>query len=116
MQIKGNQLSEVMTSASCEAIDLISSLCSWDPCKRPKATEILKHTFFQGCSYIPPPVRPKATGLPKTPPCVGSKGTSENNVARRYSTGTLSTMKSHSNTSVKSNGLSKTGNVYYLFY
>jgi hypothetical protein len=40
---------------------------------------------------------------------VGSKGNSENSVARRFSTGTLSTMKSHSNASAKLNGLSKTG-------
>ncbi|CAN6253640.1 unnamed protein product [Urochloa humidicola] len=108
-QVKGNQLSEVMTSASSEAVDLISSLCTWDPCKRPKATEVLQHTFFQGCTYVPPPVRPKASALPKTPPCVGAKGASENNVARRYSTGTLSTMKSHSTASTKLNTLSKTG-------
>jgi len=106
-QIKGNQLSEVMKSASSEAIDLISSLCSWDPCKRPKVTVVLQHTFFQGCTYIPPPVRPKV--LPKTPPCVGTKGVSENNVARRFSTGTLSTMKSHSSAPTKLSTLSKTG-------
>ncbi|KAK3158831.1 hypothetical protein QOZ80_2AG0142210 [Eleusine coracana subsp. coracana] len=106
-QIKGNQLSEVMTSSSSEAIDLISSLCTWDPCKRPKATEVLQHAFFQGCTYVPPPVRPKVGGPPKTPPGVGAKGISEHNVARRFSTGTLSTMKS--NASVKSNTVSKTG-------
>uniref|UniRef100_A0A0D9VJW3 Protein kinase domain-containing protein n=3 Tax=Leersia perrieri TaxID=77586 RepID=A0A0D9VJW3_9ORYZ len=68
-QIRGNQLAEVMASVSSEAVDLISSLCSWDPCKRPKAAEVLKHTFFKGCTFVPPPVRPKASGLPKTPPC-----------------------------------------------
>uniref|UniRef100_A0A453PCI6 Protein kinase domain-containing protein n=1 Tax=Aegilops tauschii subsp. strangulata TaxID=200361 RepID=A0A453PCI6_AEGTS len=46
-QIRGNQLSEVMKSASSEAVDLISSLCSWDPCKRPKAAEVLQHAFFK---------------------------------------------------------------------
>lgn len=106
-QIKGNQLSEVMKSASSDAVDLISSLCSWDPCKRPKATEVLQHTFFHGC--VPLTIRPKASALPKTPPCVGAKGISENSVARRFSTGTLSTMKSNSNASSKLNGLSKTG-------
>ncbi|GJN21954.1 hypothetical protein PR202_gb09478 [Eleusine coracana subsp. coracana] len=106
-QVKGNQLSEVMTSASSEAIDLISSLCTWDPCKRPNATEVLQHAFFQGCTYVPPPVRPKVGGPPKTPPGVGAKGISEHSVARRFSTGTLSAMKS--NASVKSNALSKTG-------
>ncbi|ONM62520.1 Serine/threonine-protein kinase MHK [Zea mays] len=108
-QTKGSQLSEVMTTASSEAIDLISSLCSWDPSKRPKATEVLQHTFFQGCTCVPLPVRRKASSLPKTPPCVGSKRISENSVARRFSTGTLSTMKSHSNAPAKSNGLSRTG-------
>uniref|UniRef100_A0A8R7UXY7 Protein kinase domain-containing protein n=1 Tax=Triticum urartu TaxID=4572 RepID=A0A8R7UXY7_TRIUA len=46
-QIRGSQLSEVMKSASSEAVDLISSLCSWDPCKRPKAAEVLQHAFFK---------------------------------------------------------------------
>ncbi|KAL5208803.1 hypothetical protein ABZP36_033238 [Zizania latifolia] len=108
-QVRGSQLSEVMTSASSEAIDLISSLCSWDPFKRPKAAEVLQHTFFQGCTYVPPTVRTKVAGLPKTPPCVGVKRVSEHNIARRYSTGTLSSNKPPSNTSIKSNGLSKTG-------
>jgi protein kinase len=40
---------------------------------------------------------------------VGTKGVSENNVARRFSTGTLSTMKSHSSAPTKLNSLSKTG-------
>ncbi|KAG8071996.1 hypothetical protein GUJ93_ZPchr0006g40996 [Zizania palustris] len=108
-QVRSSQLSEVMASASSEAIDLISSLCTWDPCKRPKAAEVLHHTFFQGCTYVPPTVRTKVAGLPKTPPCVGVKGVLEHNIARRYSTGTLSTTKPPSNASVKSNGLSKTG-------
>ena len=45
---------------------------------------------------------------------VGTKGVSENNVARRFSTGTLSTMKSHSSAPTKLNSLSKTGNIPYL--
>uniref|UniRef100_A0A0D9YWY3 Protein kinase domain-containing protein n=1 Tax=Oryza glumipatula TaxID=40148 RepID=A0A0D9YWY3_9ORYZ len=108
-QVSGNQLAEVMTSVSSEAVDLISSLCSWDPCKRPKAAEVLQHTFFQGCTFVPPTVRSKAGVLPKTPPCVGVKGVSEHGMPRRYSTGTLSTTKPHSNASLKSSGLSKTG-------
>lgn len=108
-QVSGNQLAEVMTSVSSEAVDLISSLCSWDPFKRPKAAEVLQHTFFQGCTFVPPTVRSKAGVLPKTPPCVGVKGVSEHGMPRRYSTGTLSTTKPHSNASLKSSGLSKTG-------
>uniref|UniRef100_A0A0E0K409 Protein kinase domain-containing protein n=1 Tax=Oryza punctata TaxID=4537 RepID=A0A0E0K409_ORYPU len=108
-QVRGNQLAEVMTSVSSEAVDLISSLCSWDPCKRPKAAEVLQHTFFQGCTFVPPTVRSKAGVLPKTPPCVGVKGVSEHGMARRYSTGTLSTTKPPSNASLKSSGLSRTG-------
>uniref|UniRef100_A0A0D9VMG4 Protein kinase domain-containing protein n=1 Tax=Leersia perrieri TaxID=77586 RepID=A0A0D9VMG4_9ORYZ len=107
-QVRGNQLADVMTSVSSEAVDLISSLCSWDPCKRPKAAEVLQHTFFKDCTFVPPPVRPKASRLPKTPPCVGIKGVSEHGMARRYSTGTLSTTKPLKAASAKSNALSKT--------
>ncbi|KAI3954070.1 hypothetical protein MKW98_017894 [Papaver atlanticum] len=39
-------LSKMIPSASCEAIDLIKSLCSWDPKKRPTAMEALQHPFF----------------------------------------------------------------------
>lgn len=46
---------------------------------------------------------------------VGVKGVSEHYIARRYSTGTLSTTKPPSNASVKSNGLSKTGNIFFCF-
>ncbi|KAM3243085.1 hypothetical protein ACQJBY_055203 [Aegilops geniculata] len=107
-QIRGNQLSEVMKSASSEAVDLISSLCSWDPCKRPKAAEVLQHAFFKDCTYVPAAVRPKAAGPPKTPPGVGVRGVS-GHIARRYSTGALSTSKPAANISIKPSSLSKIG-------
>ncbi|KAM7270034.1 hypothetical protein ACFE04_029248 [Oxalis oulophora] len=42
----GVSLSEVIPSASKDAIDLIQSLLSWDPSKRPTALEALQHPFF----------------------------------------------------------------------
>ncbi|KAL3568811.1 hypothetical protein D5086_028701 [Populus alba] len=50
----GVQLSVLIPSASEEAIDLISMLCSWNPCNRPTAEEALKHPFFRNGHYIPP--------------------------------------------------------------
>ncbi|KAH9727339.1 protein kinase domain-containing protein [Citrus sinensis] len=40
-----------------DAINLIESLCSWDPCKRPTAAEALQHLFFKRCLYAPPHIR-----------------------------------------------------------
>ncbi|KAL6979973.1 cyclin-dependent kinase [Sarracenia purpurea var. burkii] len=56
-----------MPFASVNAIDLVSSLCSWDPCKRPTALEALQHPFFQSCFYIPPSLRCKSA-VARTPP------------------------------------------------
>ncbi|KAI3920602.1 hypothetical protein MKW98_020503 [Papaver atlanticum] len=39
-------LSTMIPSASLEAIDLIKSLCSWDPKMRPTAMEALQHPYF----------------------------------------------------------------------
>ncbi|KAI3904877.1 hypothetical protein MKW92_037596 [Papaver armeniacum] len=39
-------LSTMISSASHEAIDLIKSLCSWDPKMRPTAMEALQHPYF----------------------------------------------------------------------
>ncbi|KAJ0964433.1 hypothetical protein J5N97_029555 [Dioscorea zingiberensis] len=90
-------LSALIPSASEDAINLISSLCSWNPRKRPTAAEALQHSFFQPCFYIPPSLRPKATGIPKTPPSVGPKGALEPKGSRRFSTGTLSNTNPTSN-------------------
>ncbi|KAK9914057.1 hypothetical protein M0R45_037855 [Rubus argutus] len=56
-QFTGVRLSSLIPSASDDAISLIRSLCSWDPCKRPTAAEALHHPFFQSCYYVPPPLR-----------------------------------------------------------
>jgi protein kinase len=40
-------LSVLLPNASPEAIDLISNMCSWDPRKRPTASEALQHPFFK---------------------------------------------------------------------
>jgi protein kinase len=46
-QCESIHLSEVIPSASEDAINLISWLCSWDPRRRPTAVEVLQHPFFQ---------------------------------------------------------------------
>ncbi|XP_019150203.1 PREDICTED: cyclin-dependent kinase F-4-like [Ipomoea nil] len=56
-----NNLSALIPSASEDAINLITSLCSWDPCKRPTALQVLHHPFFQSCFYVPPSLRHKAS-------------------------------------------------------
>nr|XP_019705611.1 cyclin-dependent kinase F-4 isoform X2 [Elaeis guineensis] len=108
-QFSSIHLSVLIPSASKEAIDLISLLCNWDPCKRPKADEALQHSFFQSCFYIAPSVRPKVAGKLSTP-SAGVRGASEQKSARRYSTGTLSTTKPASNIlPFKSNASLRTG-------
>ncbi|KAI3453881.1 hypothetical protein Pfo_010544 [Paulownia fortunei] len=81
-QVAGAHLSVLIPGVSEDAINLIASLCSWDPCKRPTAMEALQHPFFQSCFYIPPSLRSKAA-LAKTPP-VGARGVLEQKCGRRY--------------------------------
>lgn len=101
-------LSVMIPSASEDAINLISSLCSWDPNKRPSAAEALQHPFFQPCFYVPPSLRSKAV-TPRTPPSAGIKGDLEQRNSRRYS-GTLVNAKPGSNLlSVKTHAASGTG-------
>ncbi|KAI5070883.1 hypothetical protein GOP47_0013134 [Adiantum capillus-veneris] len=58
-------LSDIIPGASVEAINLISALCSWDPCQRPTAAEALKHPFFQIASYSPKTIQPRGPHLSK---------------------------------------------------
>ncbi|PSS01305.1 Cyclin-dependent kinase [Actinidia chinensis var. chinensis] len=90
-ELTGVHLSVLVPSASEDAINLIKSLCSWDPCKRPTALEALQHPFFQSCFYIPPSLRSKIA-VTRTPPCAGTRGLSEQKSVRRYS-GTVSDSK-----------------------
>ncbi|KAG0577393.1 hypothetical protein KC19_5G153000 [Ceratodon purpureus] len=48
-------LSQLIPNASPEAIDLISSMCVWDPTKRPTASQALQHPFFQVHKRVPLP-------------------------------------------------------------
>lgn len=89
-QAPGANLSELIPSASENAISLIKSLCSWDPAKRPNAAEVLQHPFFQASYYVPPSLRPRVAN---TPPSAGNKGSVELKSARRYSIGALSSNK-----------------------
>ncbi|KAH0852904.1 LOW QUALITY PROTEIN: hypothetical protein HID58_090232 [Brassica napus] len=80
--LSGVPLSSLMPSASEDAIDLITRLCSWDPCKRPTAAEALQHPFFQSCFYVPPSLRPKPS-VARTPPPVGPRGSFEHPTVKR---------------------------------
>ncbi|XP_039052109.1 cyclin-dependent kinase F-4-like isoform X2 [Hibiscus syriacus] len=101
-QFPGAHLSMLIPSASDDAINLITSLCSWDPSKRPMAAEALQHPFFQSCYYVPPSLRTRAA-VSRTPPTVGGKGTLEQQSGRRFS-GTLPNAKLSGNYStVKTN-------------
>ncbi|EPS63316.1 hypothetical protein M569_11466, partial [Genlisea aurea] len=66
-QVHGVQLSTLMPGVGEDALNLIKSLCSWNPCKRPTASEAIQHPFFQSCFYVPPSLRPKPAGMPRTP-------------------------------------------------
>ncbi|GAA0179962.1 non-receptor serine/threonine protein kinase [Lithospermum erythrorhizon] len=100
-QVAGLHFSSLMPSASNDAVNLIMSLCSWDPCKRPTAMEALQHPFFQSCFYIPPSLRPKAA-MVRTPPSVASREVLEQKSARRCSAA-LSNSKPMSFSVTKSN-------------
>ncbi|KAE8677508.1 Serine/threonine-protein kinase MAK [Hibiscus syriacus] len=101
-QFDGVHLSALIPSASNDAISLITSLCSWDPCKRPTAAEALQHPFFQSCFYVPPSLRPRIA-VSRTTPSVGIQGTLEQqSVMRSYGalpntkfTGSFSSLKTN---------------------
>lgn len=62
-QHSGVSLSLLMPSASNDAVSLIRSLCSWDPCKRPTVLEALQHPFFRSCYNVPPALRLQTAGV-----------------------------------------------------
>lgn len=45
-QFVATPLSQLIPSASPEAIDLMTELMRWDPARRPNATQALQHSFF----------------------------------------------------------------------
>ncbi|KAK9927593.1 hypothetical protein M0R45_024770 [Rubus argutus] len=71
--MNGVGLRAMMPYASDSAIDLIGSLCSWDPLKRPTAAQALQHPFFNrghnveapfsSCTHTTNQVVPKITKL-----------------------------------------------------
>lgn len=82
-QFKSVQLSVLIPSASQDAVNLITSLCSWDPSKRPTAAEALQHPFFQTCFYIPPSLRSRVP-VPRTPPAAGMRASLEQRSAKKF--------------------------------
>ncbi|XP_074583490.1 cyclin-dependent kinase F-4-like [Curcuma longa] len=106
-QFAGVPLSVVIRSASKEAIDLISSLCSWDPRKRLTALEVLQHPFFKPCVYIPPSPQLKSEGVKKTPSSAVTKSALVAKSAREHSVGVLSSTRLPR--LANANGFSRTG-------
>ncbi|XP_038725713.1 cyclin-dependent kinase F-4-like isoform X2 [Tripterygium wilfordii] len=90
-QLGGVHLSAWIPSASEDAVNLIRSLCSWDPCHRPSAAEALQHPFFQSCFYVPPSLRSR-TATTRTPPPARTRVGCEQQYGRRYQ-GALSNPK-----------------------
>ncbi|KZV45247.1 cyclin-dependent kinase F-4, partial [Dorcoceras hygrometricum] len=94
-QVTGVHLSVVIPGVGEDVVNLITSLCSWDPCKRPTALEALQHPFFQSCFYVPPSLRAKAT-TGRTPPSVGTRGILEQKCGRKSTVSLLSPKPSDS--------------------
>lgn len=95
-QLPGVNLSTLMPAVSEPAVNLIRSLCSWDPLKRPTVAEVLQHPFFQSCYYVPPSLRTRAA-INRTPPLTGTRGYLEQKSARKYTgPGTLPNAKTTS--------------------
>ncbi|CAH8313002.1 unnamed protein product [Eruca vesicaria subsp. sativa] len=100
-QLSGVPLSSLMPSASKDAVNLITRLCSWDPCNRPTAAEALQHPFFQSCFYVPPSLRPKPS-VARTPP-VGPRGSFEKQPVQRQPVSLTKAKTFNSYSSPKSN-------------
>ncbi|KAF5460412.1 hypothetical protein F2P56_020279 [Juglans regia] len=106
-QFAGVHLSALIPSTNNDAISLITSLCSWDPLRRPTAAEALQHPFFQSCFYVPPSLRSKAAVI-RTPPSAGTRGALEQRSARR-NCGTLPSSKITSSSPSKLHASLSTG-------
>ncbi|XP_004292312.1 PREDICTED: cyclin-dependent kinase F-4-like [Fragaria vesca subsp. vesca] len=56
----------ILPDASESAIDLIQSLCSWEPSKRPSAAEALRHPFFKSANNVAAAPAFSCCAVPKT--------------------------------------------------
>ncbi|XP_051137093.1 cyclin-dependent kinase F-4-like [Andrographis paniculata] len=84
-EVAGVPLSGLMPGVSKDAINLIKSLCSWNPCKRPTASEVLQHPFFQSCFYGSSLHNRPA--LARAPPLAGTHGVFKQNNSGRFPAG-----------------------------
>ena len=60
-QFVATPLSQLIPSASTEAVDLMTELMRWDPAKRPTAMQSLQHPFFLVGVPVDPGMRPANT-------------------------------------------------------
>lgn len=67
-------LSQFLPSASRDAINLITSLCSWAPQKRPTAAEALQHPFFLSALPVPASLSWRESSKTESHGCTGAVG------------------------------------------
>ena len=63
-------LAKIVPTASPEAIELMTSLCAWDPAARPTAAQCLQHPYFQVGIRSPLIARSPCSSSAKTAPVV----------------------------------------------
>ncbi|KAG1657422.1 hypothetical protein FOA52_011792 [Chlamydomonas sp. UWO 241] len=67
-QFAPTPLNKVVTEASAEALDLLQSMLSWDPNKRPTAVQCLQHPYFT--IGVRPTMPPPSPGPSPGDPCL----------------------------------------------
>lgn len=59
-QFGSTSLAQLIPTASADAVNLMTAMCSWDPIYRPTAAAALRHPFFLAGISVPAPIRWKA--------------------------------------------------------